>query len=310
MIRIGITGANGFIGQSLLSRWSGNAKIVPFVRDSTSGIANAVPVGEIGPRTDWTRALSGIDVVVHCAGRAHILKDSAANPLQKFREINTAGTQKLAQDAVKSGVKRLVFLSSMGVMGEPNNEEGILKISDHPVPIKPYAISKWEAELALKRIESATNLEAVIVRPPLVYGRDAPANFHRMLSAIRKRRPLPLGKVNAIRSFVGIENLSDFLWICATAPQAAGGTYFVSDGEDMSVSELSGKIALELGVPLRLLPIPPSFLRLAGVFSGRKADIERILSNLRVDLAESENDLGWRPKHSVEAQLRRAFARH
>ncbi|QIQ87542.1 NAD-dependent epimerase/dehydratase family protein [Erythrobacter sp.] len=304
MTRIGITGATGFIGRALVKRWANRADIVPIVRSPMSGIKGAVSVGNLNGKTNWSPAITGLDAIVHCAGRAHILKEHAEDSLEAFRKINLSATVKLGEDAAAAGVKRLVYLSSVGVMGEPQDEDGVLRITDNPAPDKPYAISKWEAEEALREIEASSGLEVVIVRPPLVYGPDAPANFRRFVDLIDKGIPLPIGRVNSLRSFVGIENLSDFLWICAKSPEAAGGTFFVSDGEDLSTADLAHCIAKNLGKSARLLPFPTSLLRLGGALVGRKADVDRLLSNVRVDISENQLRLGWRPQHSVASQLR------
>lgn len=301
-MRIGVTGANGFIGRALCDRWGDRADIVPIVRNSSNS-EGAVGVGDLNAATDWSSAVAGLDVIVHCAGRAHILRDLSHNPLQAFREVNRDATIRLAETAASAGVRRLVFISSVGVMGPPKGNDGLLRPSDCPAPEKPYAISKWEAEEALRRIEASSALEVVIVRPPLVYGPGAPANFQRFMKLISKGVPLPIGAVNAVRSFVGIENLSDFLWLCATTPSARGRTYFVSDGEDISTAEFGRRIARGMGRPVRFLPVPTVLLRLFGSFVGREADVDRLLSNVRVDITANEMQLGWRPQHSVGSQI-------
>jgi UDP-glucose 4-epimerase len=303
MTRIGITGATGFIGRALLKNWAGLSDLVPIVRDPSSDLASAIAIGDINGTTDWAPAISGLDTIVHCAGRAHVLKEEQEDPLEAFRAVNSEATIKLAKDAIEAGVKRLVFLSSVGVMGDPKDKGGVIRLTDVPAPTNQYALSKWEAEKALRKLEQASSLEVVIVRPPLVYGLGAPANFKRFLSVLEKGVPLPLGRVDALRSFVGIENLSDFLWLCTTADAAAGETFFVSDGDDLSTAEFARMIGRYLGRSARLLPVPQAVLRIAGKLTGRSDDVERLLRNLRVDISANMELLGWRPQFSTEDQI-------
>ncbi|MEO9599267.1 NAD-dependent epimerase/dehydratase family protein [Parasphingorhabdus sp.] len=307
MKRIGITGATGFIGLALTKRWAARADIVPIVRNPQSDLTAAIAIGDINGETNWTPAVSGLDVIVHCAGRAHVLKEQEVDPLEAFRVVNVEATTKLAEDAIAAGVRRLVFLSSVGVMGDPQDRDGLLRLTDSPLPTNAYSVSKLEAEKALRRVEASSDLEVVIVRPPLVYGPGAPANFQRFVNILGKGIPLPLGRVSALRSFVGIENLSEFLWLCTSARAAAGRTFFVSDGDDLSTADLARLIAKHLGVPARLLPVPPSWLRMAGKLVGRTGDVERLLSNLRVDLSANMQILGWQPAHSTEDQITNAL---
>ncbi len=308
MIRIGVTGATGFVGRSLVETWSAEAAVVPIVRRLGTGLKGEIAVGDLGPETDWRPALLGLDVIVHCAGRAHILKEDVASPLEQFRKVNLHATRRLAEDATTEGVGRLIFLSTVGVMGRPRDPEGVVKLTDTPDPANPYAQSKWEAEQALRMIGGSSGLELVMVRPPMVYGPEAPGNFARFVKTVERGIPLPLGCADAPRSFVGIDNLVDFLWHCATRPDAAGKAFFVSDGEDISTAELVRRTAKCLGRPARLAPIPPALLRIAGRLAGRKEDVDRLLSNLSVDISENERCLEWRPPFGVTEQLQRYLA--
>lgn len=308
MKTVAVTGANGFIGSALVRQWRPLAQVRPIVRRADAAMPDAVVVGDVGPQTDWTAALQGADVVVHCAGRAHVLKETARDPIDEFRRVNRDGALALAQAAAEGGTRRMVFLSSIGVMGEPMSADGLITADQAPAPIQNYAVSKREAELGLERIGRETGLEIVIVRPPLVYGPGAPANFRRLLTLVKSGLPLPLALVRARRSFIGMHNLADVLWACIETPQAAGGSFFVSDGEDISTADLIRRIASHMGRNTLLLPVPPALLTLAGKLAGREDDVARLLSPLRVDVGPTYSTLGWRPRHSIDDELARCVA--
>lgn len=308
MKTVAVTGANGFIGSALVSQWSARAQVRPIVRRANAALPDAVVVGDVGPQTDWTGALQGVDVVVHCAGRAHVLEETARDPIEEFRRVNRDGALALARAAVACGVRRLVFLSSIGVMGDPLRADGLITADQAPDPVQDYAVSKREAELGLERIGRETELEIVTVRPPLVYGPGAPANFRRLLTLVNSGLPLPLALVRARRSFIGMHNLADVLWACIEAPRAANRSFFVSDGEDISTADLVRRIASHMGRSTVLLPVPPELLRLAGKLAGREDDVARLLSPLRVDVGPACSTLGWRPRHTIDDELARCVA--
>jgi nucleoside-diphosphate-sugar epimerase len=306
---VAVTGANGFVGSALMSA-------LPQYDCEPRGLLRYPPteelvaVGDIGPDTEWGEALSGIDTVIHCAARVHVMKDDAADPLAEFRRVNTEGTRKLAQDAVQRGVKRLVFISSIKVNGEstlyPSGSPAAFTASDTPHPEDPYAVSKWEAESLLRKIAADTGLEIVIVRPPLVYGPGVGGNFRALVDLVRRGIPLPLGLVDNRRSLVALPNLVDLLAVCATHADAAGETFLVSDGDDLSTPELVRGIARALGREARLLPVPPALLRVAGRLTGQSERIERLIGSLQVDIGHTCRRLQWRPRTSVDAGLREA----
>lgn len=302
MRTIAITGASGFIGRSLTARWRAKAHVRPIVREAKED-ANLVAVGDIGPETDWSAALDGVDTIVHCAGRAHVLHESEADPLALYRRVNREGTLHLARCAASAGVRRLVFLSSIGVMGEQTPGDRPFSAFDLPAPVQDYALSKWEAEQGLGTLSQQLGLEIVIVRPPLVYGPGAPANFQRLLNVVDRGIPLPLGLVRAKRSFVGISNLSDMLWACVESPDAASGTFMVSDGEDLSTADLIRRIAHHMRKRSLLLPVPLWSLRLGGTLLGRSKDVDRLLSPLRVAIDHSCDTLAWSPRTSVDREI-------
>ena len=321
-MKVLVTGATGFIGQALsLSCIKRGFQIQRAIRVNQEQFSNKkikksgktgdfVCVGSIGSHTDWSNALQDIDAVVHLAARVHVMQDKSENPLEAFREVNTAGTDRLAGEAAKAGVKRFVYLSSIKVNGENTGPSGgkcniFFSGNDIPSPRDPYAVSKWEAEQILHTIAKETGMEVVIVRPPLVYGPAVKANFLRLLKIVDRGVPLPLGSIKNARSLVCLDNLVDFLITCVNHPDAAGKTFVVSDGKDLSTPELIRKIAQFMGRPCRLFPFPPSLLRFVGKLAGKEAMIDRICGSLHVDISKARNVLGWDPPVSVDEGLRK-----
>ena len=265
-------------------------------------------VGEIDSQTEWRPALVGVTCVLHAAGRAHILRDAAANPLAEFRRVNVEGTRRLALQAAEAGVQRLVFISSIGVHGISTDRRGPFTFEDRPAPIEPYGQSKLEAELALQEIAASTGLEVVIVRPPLVYGPGVRANFLRLMNLVQRGLPLPLGGLNNRRSLVALDNLVDLLICCARHPAAVGETFLVSDDDDLSTPDLLRRIGAAMGVPVRLVPMPRWLLLQGARLIGRRGEAERLLGSLQVDIRHTRELLGWEPPISVDEGIRRAVS--
>lgn len=263
-------------------------------------------VGEIGPETKWDDALAGVDSVVHLAARVHVMDDKAVDPLAEFRQVNTAGTLHLAKQAARAGVRRLVYLSSVKVNGEATEPGRKFTAADPPAPLDPYGISKMEAEQGLAAVAAETGLEVVVIRPPLVYGPGVRANFARLVALVGRGVPLPLALVDNRRSMVALGNLVDLIITCLDHPAAAGQTFLVADGEDLSTPELIRRLARAMGRPARLWPLPISLLRLGGGLLGRSGEVERLVGSLQVDIGHTCRTLGWRPPLSVDEGLRRA----
>jgi len=264
-------------------------------------------VGEIVGTTDFSEALAGITTVVHLAARAHIMRDTAADPLTAFRAVNVEGTLNLARQAVESGVKRFVFVSSIKVNGEATKLGMPFSADDMPAPLDPYGVSKMEAEQGLRQIAAETGMEVVIIRPPLVYGPGVKANFAALMRAVQRGWPLPLGAVHNQRSLVALDNLVDFIVTCLSHPQAANQTFLVSDGHDLSTTELVRGLARAAGVPARLLPVPVWALQAGASLLGKGDVVQRLCGNLQVDISKASNLLGWVPPVSVDEGLRRAM---
>lgn len=302
-----VTGAGGFVGRPLCEELlHGGYRVRAAVR--TLGRfpedMEAVAVGAIDGGTDWTAALRDAEVVIHLAARVHVMKDKAADPLAEFLKVNLHGTENLARQAAQAGVKRFVYVSSVKVNGESIAGTLSFTESDQADPQDPYGISKWRAEQALRRIAQETGLEVVIVRPPLVYGPGVKGNFIRLLAAIDRGIPLPLAGANNLRSLVYVGNLVDALIACATHPAAAGQTYLVSDGEDVSTAELVEKIAGALGRNSRSFYFPPGLLRAVAILLGRAEQMDRLLGSLRVNDEKLRRELGWSPPYTMEQGLR------
>ncbi|MCM2264344.1 MAG: SDR family oxidoreductase [Desulfuromonadales bacterium] len=302
-----VTGATGFVGQLLCTRllaegWTVRGTLLASEQpESLIDGVEPVIVEPLGTETSWSHALAGVDTVIHLAARVHIMDDPSANPLQEFRLVNTEGTRRLADEAVKAGVGRLVFISSIKVNGE---ESEIPYTEDAPAqPVDPYGISKWEAELALRRIEAETGLQVIVVRPTLVYGPGVKGNFLNMMKAVKRGLPLPLASVCNLRSLIYVGNLVDVLAICAAHPGAVGQTYLVSDGEDVSTPGLIRRTASALAVPARLVPFPLPLMRLGGQLSGKSDLVNRLTGSLTVDSSKIRRELDWVPPFSMEQGL-------
>ncbi len=303
-----VTGATGFVGHFLCGRLLAqdfNVRGTLLASESRASLAagvEPVTVEPLGADTPWSHALSGVDTIIHLAARVHIMDDPSADPLTEFRRVNVEGTAQLAREAAKAGVRRLVFISSIKVNGE---ETATAYTTDSPPnPSDPYGISKWEAEQALRKIEAETGLEVVVVRPTLVYGPGVKANFLHMMKIISRGIPLPLDSIKNKRSLIYVGNLVDALALCATHPSAAGKTYLVSDGEDVSTPKLIRLTASALGVPARLLPFPVSLMRLAGKMTGKSGAVNRLTGSLTVDSSTIRRELGWVPPFTMEEGLR------
>ena len=284
------------LGQNITAAMRRNESAEP-------GQIKRIAVGEINGQTDWSAALVGVNVVIHLAARVHVMHDTAANPLEEFRRVNTFGTEHLARAAAASGAKRLVYVSSIKVNGEETKSGRIYMESDIAAPQDPYAISKWEAEQALHRVARETGLEVVIVRPPLVYGAGVKGNFAQMMRVVARGVPLPLTSVHNLRDLVYVGNLVDALIACASHPAAAGKTYLISDGEPVSTSALLRQLALAMGVPSRLFPCPAALLKLAGVMLGKSEQIARLLGSLQIDSGKIRRELDWKPPFSLRQGL-------
>ncbi|TCS35110.1 nucleoside-diphosphate-sugar epimerase [Paucimonas lemoignei] len=306
-----ITGANGFVGQALVHRLQQEPaiRIRKALRSTPASTDDTVGIGDIGPNTDWTKALVGIDAVIHCAARVHVMHDAgSAESLERFRQVNVEGTRRLALQAAAAGVRRLVLVSSVKVNGESTSGRLPYRHDEPPAPQDAYGISKHEAEQALWEVARTTGIEAVVVRPPLVYGPGVKANFQSLMQAVACGVPLPFGLSNNCRSMVYLGNLVDLLQRCATDPRAPGNIFLAGDGSDMSTGELVRQLAHAVQRRPRLLPVPPSLMRIVARILGKSAVAERVLGSLQVDIRHTCTTLDWQPPFSVAQGLQETVA--
>ncbi len=299
-----VTGASGFVGRALCARLAMDGVTVRGMwrrpEDLPGGTDSTI--GEVGPATDWSDALRDIDVVVHLAARAHVLRETDSDPISRFRSVNALGTARLAEACVQRGVRRLVFVSTIGVHGANSAAETFTESS--PIrPATPYAQSKWEAETALHEAATGGALKTVVIRSPLIHGPYVRGNFLRLLGWVERGVPLPFASIHNSRSFIGIANLVDMIVLSCSAPAAAGETFVVCDAEDVSTADLLRRIGDRLERRARLFPFPAATLRAAARILGRGEDAERLFGSLRVDASKAQRVLGWSPRRTLDQGL-------
>ena len=310
-----VTGATGFVGRALVDRLASDPR---FVVRAASRSANPdwpqyvepIQVEDLGGSPNYAEALRGVSCLIHAAARVHVSDESApdANALASFRSVNVVGTRRLAEQAARAGVRRFIFVSSIKVNGASTEPGEPFRMSDIPKPQCAYGVSKWQAEQALRQVAGETGLQVVVVRPPLAYGPGVKANVLRLMRLVDRGWPLPLAAVDNRRSLVALDNLVDLLTLCIDHPAAAGHTFLVSDGQDLSTPELIRGLAHAMGRPARLFRVPLPLLRLAGQLSGRLGEVERLTDSLQVDMRPTCETLGWEPPVSVQQGLLRAVA--
>jgi nucleoside-diphosphate-sugar epimerase len=295
-----ITGASGFVGQALCHTLRDlGTTFTPVTRARLAAFSNAISIGNIDASTDWLAILKSIDTVVHLAARVHLLKDLSSDKLSDYRIANVDSTLNLARQCAQTGVKRLIYLSSVKVNGEATTTRPFFA-SDKPAPQDPYGVSKFEAEQGLKQIASETGLEVVIIRPPLVYGPRVKANFLQMMGLVKRGVPLPFANIENRRSLVFVGNLVDLIVQSVKNDNAAGQIFMVSDGHDVSTEDLIRAIAAAMNKRPMLLPVPSAVLHGLANLVGKKAIAERVLGSLQVDIAHTLDTLHWSPPYSFE----------
>lgn len=305
-MKILVTGGTGFIGKFLLAELLKQGHFVRAAIRPSNKLASGVEVFEVAEAnapTDWVRALHGIDTLIHLVARTHILKETGEDTFKLFRQVNVEVTRTLALAAVKAGVKRFVYVSSVKANGE--GAERPYSEKDVSNPQDAYGVTKWEAEQVLHKISAETGMEVVIVRPPLVYGKGVKGNFAQMIQVLKKGYPLPLSSIRNLRSLIYVENLVDALILCATHPNAAGQTYLVSDGEDISTPDLLRELSYAMKKPVKLLPFSSVLIRLAGQLLGKSGQVDKLMGSLQVDSSKIRLQLNWKPPYSLREGIKR-----
>lgn len=305
-MKVLVTGANGFVGEAACIHLL--EQKYELVTTTRSGIAHygckSINVGDINGKTEWSAALDGVAVVIHLAARVHVMHDLSVDPLAEFRKVNVDGTLNLARQAANVGAKRFIFVSSVKVNGEQTEAGKPFAEDNLPNPQDAYGQSKYEAEQGLLKIAQGTGMEVVIIRPPLIYGPGVKANFASMMRAVKRGVPLPLGAIHNQRSFVYLGNLISFIKCCIDHPAAANQVFLVSDGHDLSTTELLRSCALALGVKSRLLPLPQWLIEGCARILGKQDVAQRLCANLQVDITKARGLLDWSPPFSVSEGLK------
>ncbi|ENM3943635.1 SDR family oxidoreductase [Vibrio cholerae] len=296
--KILLTGATGFVGQQILRQLPPQARV--FGRTKPARDCHFF-AGELSANTDYRAALSGVDVVIHCAARAHVMSETATNAAELYQDINTHATLALAEQAAASSVKRFIFISSIKVNGESTSGRMPFTSSDQPCTSDHYGQSKLEAENRLKDLAAKTGLEVVIIRPTLVYGLGVKANFASLMKLISKGMPLPFGCITKNkRSLVSVDNLVDLIITCIDHPKAANQVFLVSDDHDVSTSEMVRELAIALGKPTWQLPVPIWCYKLFGKLFGKSDIVDRLTGSLQVDISHTKETLGWKPPQTLQ----------
>jgi UDP-glucose 4-epimerase len=307
-LKIVVSGGSGFLGRHLLNHFS---------------FCDALVIGRTPPKghqkfiktllmnsDDFVPSLLGKDVVIHLAGRAHIMNDKSANPINEFRAINTTGTLNLAEQASLAGVKRFIFISTVKVLGEQSLPGKPFRHDDPPNPQDPYSISKLEAEEGLKEIGKSSEMEIVIIRPPLIYGHAVKGNFLNLMRLCQSSVPLPFGSINNMRSLVSVENLIDLISVCLVHPNAKDKTFMVSDGNDVSTSVLLKRLAEAGDCKSNVFKFPPRLLYFLFRSIRLQATYQKLFGDLQVDIEYTKSELNWQPPFDLVTSLKKCWGKY
>lgn len=314
MSRVLVTGARGFVGRHLCDLLVAcGYDVIGTTRAATDSVGDTrmrlVTVGDISEDVSWDGILEGVENVVHLAARVHVMRDVEKDPLAAFRRVNVTGTRSLLRSLEANGVKRLIYLSTIKVLGDMTSSQPF-SATDAPTPPDPYAQSKLEAEQLVQDFGVNTGIETVIIRPPLVYGPGVGGNFAKLLRVLDKRIPLPFGLVNNARSMVNVVNLCDLIRECLTNSAASGERFLVSDNEDVSTPELLRLMASSMSQPARLLPVPVPMLEFAAKMFGQSASMSRLTGSLEVDIEHTMRALNWNPPVTLAEGIDSTVAWH
>lgn len=301
-----VTGATGFVGAEVLNRLIsayGSASIRTFGRRATNVRAVTHVMGEITPETDYSYVLNDVDIVIHAAAKNHVMNDLSVGVSDEYRYVNVDGTLNLVRQSAKAGVSRFIFISTIKVNGESTDDRLPFCHTDSCDASDPYGMSKAEAEIGLMNVSNKSDMDFVIIRPPLVYGPGAKGNFLLMMNIINKNFPVPLGGITNKRSLVALDNLVDLIITCIDHPKATNQTFLVSDDQDVSTSELLKMMASAFGKKSRLIPVPMGLIQFVANLLGKRAMAQRLCSSLVVDISHTKETLSWKPPVTMEQQL-------
>jgi UDP-glucose 4-epimerase len=298
-----LTGGSGFLGGALLSSLENGSESVRCLgrHKPSKLLKSSFHYSDINVDTDFSAVLKDITLLIHCAARVHVMNDNSSNPIDEFRKVNTHGTLNLAKQAASAGVKRFVFISSIKVNGESTELDLPFTSGGRFVPTDPYGLSKYEAEVGLRKIADETEMEVVIIRAPLIYGPGVGANFAALLNLVNKGYPLPFGMIDSNkRSMVYIANLVDLIVNCIHNPNASSQTFMVSDEHDLSTRELIYQMGKGLNKKSVQLFVPVWCYRFVGKLFGKSDVIDRLVGTLQVDIAHTKSVLNWTPPYTLE----------
>lgn len=306
--RLMVTGSSGFVGGHLVktlaedSRYEVRALVRRLPESPVASVDYQVLADFLNLPPHYS-AFKGVEAVIHLASRVHVMNELSLDPLAAFRQVNVEQTVLLARSAAAAGVKRFVFISSIKVNGEQTRLGKPYLETDLASPTDPYGVSKLEAEEALRVVAAETRLEVVILRPVLVYGAGVKANFEKMMKWVKRGIPFPFGAIENLRSFVAIENLISFVMVCIEHPAAANQTFLISDGEDVSTTELLRRLSRALNVKDRLIPVPGKVLLATATLLGKPALAQRLCGSLQVDISKARTLLNWTPVVTLDQAL-------
>ena len=309
-----VTGATGFVGSQLLQQLAGDAvcQLRAAVRSKAENLPAGVSiyqVGDIDADTDWRETLTECKTVIHTAARAHIMNDSAQDPLAEFRRVNVDGSLNLARQAIEAGVKRFIFISSIKVNGEGESTR-VYRFDDPAAPEDDYGLSKWEAEQGLHALCAESLMELVVIRPPLIYGPGVKGNLALLCKAIDRGLHLPLGSIRNQRDMLSLKNLIDLVRICIDHPKAKGQVFLASDNVPVSTPQLIKMIAEARAKSAHLWSIPVTLLRLFASLAGQQAMLQRLAGDFKIDIQHTMDTLDWKPPYSVTQSMQWAFAKN
>ena len=307
-MKILVTGATGFVGSNLIAKLEEkNHIVVGTSRRTSSNAQTTVNIGELTDKTDWSVVLKGCDTVVHTAGRAHIIDDRSKDKLAEFRRVNCDATLKLAQDAQIAGVKHFIYISSIGVNGNETHGTPFTEQSD-PKPTSDYAISKLEAEEALKKQFANSDMAITVIRPTLICGENAPGNIRRLLKIVASGLPLPFKGVKNKRGMVSLDNVVSFIMACIENPQSKNELFLLADKSTPSTEEIIRAFSLGMQRPARIIWFPSSLLGTALRLAGKKNLYDQLYGSLEIDASKAMKLLNWQPPVTIYETMKKTSA--